>query len=196
MKNIIFLFLFLPIACASKHQEPVSPKQDSVSMDNLIYTVWSLPFKYKKIIVAQAVLETGWFKSKNFVVNNNLFGMKKPNTRVTTSDSANNGYAHYNNWRHSVIDYYLLQSTTESIYPTHSEHEYYRYLDRIYSEVGSSYSSQLKDIIKRIDFPETQEDLNIDHHKKHSANVKKKNHNTHKSVRISRNKKTRHPKKN
>ena len=112
--------------------------------------VWSLPFKHKDIVVAQAILETGWFKSPTCINNNNLFGMKQVYTRSTTSDTVLNGYSHYRNWRQSVIDYYILQSTRESIIPTTRE-QYYHYLDKVYSEVGRSYSSQLKDLIQRLD---------------------------------------------
>ena len=74
--------------------------------------------------------------------------MKQVFSRATTADTTINGYSHYPNWKQSVIDYYIKQSTRENIIPTNRE-QYYHYLDKIYSEVGSSYSSQLKDIIKR-----------------------------------------------
>ena len=147
-KLLIALLLFT--SCNTKAQETIIAPEDSVTLHNIQMDVWALPFKYKEIVLAQAILESGWFKSKNFKVNNNLFGMRYPHTRVTCSDSSINGYAHYPNWHMSVVDYYLLQSVTENIVPTHSKEEYYHYLDRIYSEVGRSYSSQLKDILQRI----------------------------------------------
>ena len=148
MKRLI-IFLLIPAACGSKskvHQLPSS--EDSLNINNLKMVVWTLPFKHKDIIIAQAILETGWFKSKNCINNNNLFGMKQIYSRATTSDTVSNGYSHYPNWKQSVIDYYLLQSTRENIISTNRQ-QYYTYLDKVYSEVGSSYSSQLKDIIKR-----------------------------------------------
>ena len=69
---------------------------------------------------------------------------------MTTADSVIDGYSHYPNWRMSVIDYYLLQSTRESIINSDRE-TYFRYLDKVYSEVGHDYSRQLKDIIARLD---------------------------------------------
>jgi hypothetical protein len=157
MKKILFLLLLTPVACSNAQQDtPIRTIDDSLTVKNVIDAVWALPFKHKDVVVAQAVLESGWFKSKNCVRNNNLFGMRRAYTRTTTADSTIGGFAHYSNWRLSVIDYFLLQSTTESIYPTHSKAEYYHYLDRVYSEVGKGYSSQLKDIIKRIDLPEPE----------------------------------------
>jgi uncharacterized FlgJ-related protein len=113
-------------------------------------SIYALPFKYKDIVLAQAILETGWFKSENCIKNNNLFGMRRAYSRVTTSDTTINGYAHYANWNLSVVDYYLLHSVTQDINPSKSRDEYYHYVDRIYSEVGRSYSSQLKNIISRL----------------------------------------------
>lgn len=152
MKKFLLLFLIAPLSCANATQEKQQQinYQDSVTVDSLKMMVWSLPFKHKDIIVAQAILETGWFKSKNYQINNNLFGMKQIFSRATTADTTINGYSHYPNWRMSVIDYYLKQSTRESIVPTTRE-QYFHYLDKIYSEVGSGYSSQLKDIILRLD---------------------------------------------
>jgi hypothetical protein len=150
MKKLIMLFLVVPISCANATQQLPLNYQDSVSVDSLKMMVWSLPFKHKDIIIAQAVLETGWFKSKNYQINNNLFGMKQVFSRVTTADTTINGYSHYPNWRMSVIDYYLKQSTRESIISTNRE-QYFHYLDNVYSEVGSSYSTQLKSIISKLD---------------------------------------------
>jgi hypothetical protein len=152
LKKIIILILIIPLSTNCKNQTLQQPinYQDSVTVDSLKMMVWSLPFKHKDIIVAQAILETGWFKSKNYQVNNNLFGMRQVFSRATTADTTINGYSHYSNWRMSVIDYYLKQSTRENIIPTTRE-QYYHYLDKVYSEVGSSYSSQLKDIIQRLD---------------------------------------------
>lgn len=130
---------------------------DTLTVDNLILTVWALPFRHKNIVVAQAILETGWFKSQNCINNNNLFGMRRSYSRISTSDETIGGYAHYSNWKMSVVDYYLLQSVRESIIRT-SRTEYLRYLDRTYSEVGRSYSSQLEDIIKRLDLPKEWDD--------------------------------------
>lgn len=152
MRFIMTLLLFIPLSCVNATQQPLQQKisiQDSVTVDSLKMMIWSLPFKHKDIIVAQAILETGWFKSKNYQINNNLFGMRQVFSRATTADTTINGYSHYPNWRMSVIDYYLKQSTRENIIPTTRE-QYYHYLDNVYSEVGSSYSSQLKSIISRL----------------------------------------------
>lgn len=151
MKKLFIPLLFImTVACANKPKPVQTPQEDSLNIKNLTMAVWSLPFKHKDIIVAQAVLETGWFKSNHCVNNNNLFGMKRCYSRMTTADSVIDGYSHYPNWRMSVVDYYLLQSTRESIIKS-DRASYFNYLDKVYSEVGHEYSRQLKDIIARLD---------------------------------------------
>lgn len=165
MKKLLIALLVFT-SCNTNAQEPPMAAEDSVNVHNIQMNIWALPFKYKDIVVAQSILESGWFKSNNFKVNNNLFGMRYPHTRVTCSDSAINGYAHYSNWHMSVVDYYLLQSVTEDVNPTHSREEYFRYLDRVYSEVGRSYSSQLKDILARLHLDTEECDTPTHKHKK------------------------------
>lgn len=155
MKKIV-LILLLCSTLISCHSQPVqlTIPNDSITVKDVEMAVYSLPFKFKKIVVAQAVLETGWFKSKNFKTNNNLFGMRVPYNRMTTADSSINGYAHYKKWEESVIDYYLMISVRNDILRINTEAEYYKFLDNIYSEVGHTYSDQLKDLIVRLNLDE------------------------------------------
>lgn len=44
------------------------------------------------------------------ITDNNLFGMKYPKKRETTAISSKNGYAQYNSWQASVLDYKFWQS--------------------------------------------------------------------------------------
>ena len=162
MKKLVTVFVFITsiISCKSEPiQNMYRSNSDSIKVDELIKAVYTLPFKYKKIVIAQAILETGWFTSKNFKVNNNLFGMKTPYTRVTTADSSINGYAHYSKWELSVIDYYLMISVRNDIINIKTEAEYYRYVDRIYSEVGISYSNQLKQIIEKLKLNDNDDEV-------------------------------------
>ena len=73
MKKILLATVFIFITCSFVIIKP-KPKPnrilqiangDTLTTENLSLTVWSLPFKHKDIIIAQAILETGWFKSKN-----------------------------------------------------------------------------------------------------------------------------------
>ena len=102
------------MSCTSQPTIMTIPN-DSLTVKDVELAVYSLPFKFKRIVVAQAVLETGWFTSKNFKVNNNLYGMRVPYNRMTTADTSINGYAHYKKWEESVIDYYLMLSVRNDI---------------------------------------------------------------------------------
>lgn len=65
---------------------------------------------HSEIVLAQAKLESNNFKSELFLRTNNMFGMKVPYKRPTTAiGEDDHGYAIYQSWQHSVIDYYLYQ---------------------------------------------------------------------------------------
>jgi len=151
MKKLFIPLLFIMTGACGNNPKPVKiAQEDSLNIKNLTDAVWSLPFKHKDIIIAQAVLETGWFKSNHCVNNNNLFGMKKCYSRLTTADTVINGYSHYPNWRMSVVDYYILQSTRDFIVKS-DRATYFNYLDKTYSDDGRDYSKQLKQIIAKLD---------------------------------------------
>ena len=179
--SIILLLIIISTSISVGSTKVIQKRQDdSVTVNKVITAVYTLPFKYKKIIIAQSILETGWFQSKNFRVNNNLFGMKSPSTRVTTSDSSINGYAHYQNWELSVIDYYLMLSVRNDVQNIKSEAEYYKFVDQIYSEMGHSYSDQLKAIINQLKLDELEPKSIIhkaSHKKSPNNHVVKKKHN-------------------
>ena len=67
--------------------------------------------EHPHIALAQMRIESGNFKSKLSRENNNYFGMKHPTRRATTSLGNKNGFAHYQSWVHSIIDYALWQKT-------------------------------------------------------------------------------------
>lgn len=112
---------------------------------NLIKCIKDLRVKYPYIVLAQAKLESGNYRSFIFKNNNNLFGMKHPGVRPTTSMGTKFGYASYSSWRESVIDY-LLYSTTQ-IKNVSSEEEYYNFLGKMYAE-NTSYVEVLKKMVR------------------------------------------------
>jgi uncharacterized FlgJ-related protein len=60
--------------------------------------------RMSRFISMQAAHETGGFKSALLRSNNNLFGMKQPKLRQTTSAGEKNGYASYESLEKSVSD--------------------------------------------------------------------------------------------
>lgn len=105
--------------------------------------------KFPDIVYAQAMLETGGFKSSIFKENSNLFGMKCARSRPFTHQGPNRGHAYYENWKLSCIDYALYQSSY--LRDLRTKDQYYQYLGKHYAE-DPNYISKLKQIISTYEF--------------------------------------------
>jgi uncharacterized FlgJ-related protein len=114
--------------------------------DKLISLLSDLNVKFPHIVLAQAKLETGNFKSTIFRHNNNLFGMKEARARVKTAKGTNLNHAYYDTWQESVYDYAFFQSRYMAGAKT--EAEYFAALDASYAE-ATKYSQTLKHIIEK-----------------------------------------------
>lgn len=90
---------------------------------------------HPEIVYAQAVLETGHFRSKVCKEYNNLFGLYNSSTK---------DYYKFNHWTESVIAYinYIQYRYTPP-------NNYYKFLERIGYAEDSLYVSKLKNIVKR-----------------------------------------------
>ena len=51
---------------------------DDLTIESLIAEIQKNGIKHPKIVLAQAILETGWFKSRVCHTHNNLFGLRQP----------------------------------------------------------------------------------------------------------------------
>ncbi len=101
----------------------------------------------KEIVLAQILLETGHFSSRLFKENNNLFGMKHPHVRPTTSLGTKRGHAYYDTWVDSINDYILWYN-----YMTRDK-QYTDYLAFLYSlgyAEDPDYIPKLEILINRI----------------------------------------------
>jgi hypothetical protein len=120
------------------------PKLDSTfSQEALVEYVYSLNVRFPHIILAQAHLESGKFTSGIFLKNNNLFGMRQARLRPTTNKGSRNGFAKYDHWRDSVMDYILYYAVYMHKFKT--EEAYYAYLDRSYAN-NPHYSKLIRKI--------------------------------------------------
>jgi hypothetical protein len=109
-KMVIMLLLLLMVTGELKNGVVLNNHQFNLfSKENLARLIYTLKIAHPDIVMAQAIIESGNFKSKIFKENNNLFGMKMPEYRKTTAIGINRGHAVYRNWRESVIDYALWQ---------------------------------------------------------------------------------------
>lgn len=67
----------------------------------------SVPDEFIKILTAQAIHETGFFTSKLYIENNNMFGMTQPVIRETLSIGQKDGFANFTSLEDSVKDMLL-----------------------------------------------------------------------------------------
>lgn len=117
---------------------------DTFAIEKLDSYLDELNMPYKRVVIAQARLETGQFKSLVFKNHHNLFGMKRASVRPTTSVGVADGHATYNTWRESVVDYALWYARYASA--CKSEAEYLKYLGSVYAE-DEYYIVKLKKLI-------------------------------------------------
>lgn len=69
-----------------------------LTIPNLLAEIKKNGIKYPKIVLAQAILETGWFKSSVCRHKHNLFGLTNPRTKT---------YYEFNHWTESVKAYMI-----------------------------------------------------------------------------------------
>ena len=153
-KNMILAGMFILAVTFTLTSNSSKPSQIPVkeevkttdfTEEKLIEYVKELNIKFPHIVLAQARLESGNFKSNIFKENNNLFGMKEAKQRISTNKGTNLGHAKYESWKECVLDYALYQATYLSKFKT--EKQYYSYLADNYAANGR-YVKLLKDIAK------------------------------------------------
>lgn len=119
---------------------------DSFSQEKLVTMIKELNIKYPHIVLAQSMIETGKWKSKIFLENQNLFGMKEAKMRITTAGGTQYNHAYYNHWRESVYDYAFYQC--RYLHKVRSENEYFQYLAANYAE-DPNYLNAVKALIEK-----------------------------------------------
>lgn len=112
-----------------------SPKEGL--MEALLY----YDIKHPEIVYAQAVLETGNFKSQLCVQHNNLFGLY---------NSRKSRYFKYNHWSESVKGYknMIQYRYKEDIKKPPNNEDYYNFLHRIGYAEDKDYINKIKNIVK------------------------------------------------
>jgi uncharacterized FlgJ-related protein len=118
---------------------------NSFSKDNLIKEIQCLPFKYKDVILAQCILESGNFKSPVFKQCNNLLGLREAKQRLTLATGTHLNHATFTTWKECLLDRLIFEA---KYMHDLSRSEYLTYLGRVYSESGG-YDKVLEQIIKK-----------------------------------------------
>ena len=146
----IIIALFV-LTSSTKNVEAVNEEiNSSFTREALIEEIKCHGFKYPDLILAQAVLESGHFKSNVFRQNNNLFGMRQPRKRYTLCKGSNLNHGVYENWKVSVEDRMIY----DTLYlKDMTRTQYLKFLDNVYCKNGY-YSRTLEKIIKQNDLKE------------------------------------------
>jgi uncharacterized FlgJ-related protein len=121
-------------------------QENEFSPEKLKAYILELNIRFPHIVYAQALLESGEFKSHIFKENHNFFGMKQAKQRPTTNKGTENGHAYFANWKDCVVDYAFYQAAY--LNDLRSESEYFEYLGQNYAE-DPMYVSKLKKIIEK-----------------------------------------------
>ena len=115
------------------------------SEERLVAEIAGLNFRFPHIVLAQAKLESNNFRSYLFKENNNMFGMKLASSRLTLAQGSEHGYASYESWTESLMDYALYYSSY--LRNVKTEKEYYQFLSKFYAE-DVAYVSKIQNLIK------------------------------------------------
>ena len=113
MKYLIVLvyscFFWINEQTIAVNERPVEPL--TLNKENLVKTMKEMGIQHVDIVLAQAIIESGTFKSHVFKTKNNMFGMRVAKRRGTTAldKKTYHGYATYASWIDCVRDYKLYQ---------------------------------------------------------------------------------------
>lgn len=154
LKYKLFVFLlFISVCCLSFLAAKKPQKEyvltevtfnEKINEQAIKDRIYSLPFRYKDIVWAQAQLESSHFKSVLFKANRNIFGMRLAKQRLTFSNEDNLKHAYYKTIDESILDRLLYEA---KYMDKLSREEYFEFLDRLYA-TGDNYSKTLKQMIK------------------------------------------------
>jgi uncharacterized FlgJ-related protein len=118
---------------------------NSFSRENLIKEIQRLPFKYRDVILAQCILESGNFKSPVFKQCNNLLGLREAKQRLTLATGTHLNHATFTTWKECLLDRLIFEA---KYMHDLSRSEYTTYLGKVYAEAGG-YDKVLEQIVKK-----------------------------------------------
>ena len=127
MGKISFIIIGMMTTCSLYSQTPSTVLKSLETHEVL----------YPKIVLAQSILETGWFKCKKCSLSkNNLFGLW---------NSRKKEYYTYTNWEESIEGY---KNLIQYRYDSTLYDSYYIFLEKINYAVDPHYITKLKQIVK------------------------------------------------
>lgn len=124
-------------------------ERNTINMQKLAKELKESGVKFPHIVMAQAIVESGYFKSQLYKENNNLFGMTIPGLRNTTNISSNGTFAKYNTWQRSVQDMGYLQQYNLKNVRLYNDEDYFIYLKNTNYAEAPDYITALKNTIQK-----------------------------------------------
>ena len=129
MKKITFIGLAILCCMQVKSQTPKSVYAELVKQD----------VKHPEIVLAQSILETGWYKCDNCSLDkNNMFGLWNHKKQE---------YYYYSNWKSSIGGY---KRGVQYKYFKKEYKDYYHFLNDMGYATDPQYTIKLKKIVKRL----------------------------------------------
>lgn len=114
----------------------------ALTIPNLYQEIIRNGIRHPKIVLAQAILETGWFRSPLCRNRHNLFGLTDPKTGK---------YYEFNHWTESVRAYYtkVQYRYCQKNQTSTSDVDYLKWLQQIGYAEAPMYIQSVKEIMKR-----------------------------------------------
>lgn len=124
--------------CAVRKNQPDYNKHyeglPGLTINNLLWEIRKNHIQHEKIVLAQAILETGWFTSSVCRNKNNLFGLTNPRTGK---------YYEFDHWTESVKAYY------DKVQYRYKGGNYLLWLDKIGYAEANTYIQSLIRILRQ-----------------------------------------------
>lgn len=123
----------------------IPAERSFLTKDNLDYFASEMDIKYWYYVRKQIIVETG-FSSESCTIAHNLFGMKQPGKRETTSTGEMFGHASFSHWVYSLYDYKLWQDYKLKSNPIKKGESYPQWLERIGYAESETYLQALRSV--------------------------------------------------
>ena len=147
---LVFLFILIPFFSNNYVYEDKEVNVDvKPTIENVYESIIKHGLSHPEIVLAQSILETGWYTSDVCLTKNNLFGLY---------NSRKMEYYRFNHWEESVVGYKEMIQ-----YKYKTGEDYYNFLERINYAESKDYNITIKKILRHVkDFKKTQNDRRRD----------------------------------
>lgn len=139
LTSLCIPYIYKPSYVTSSHIVP--DFKNKSAKDGIVEALLYYDIQHPDIVYAQAILETGNFKSKQCLEHNNLFGLY---------NSRKQEYYKFEHWTQSII-FYRKYIQNRYYMMGYDDIHYYNFLQRIGYAEDPNYINKLKQIVKQND---------------------------------------------